>query len=351
MAEETTQTMEPSQSQEVSTPSIENNIGAKLQSSKRGQAISENVAVDKPKTEQVKTEPVKPSAPKDKPTGFDEKQAAWLKSKLPADFDLNNIKHDDPVISTLLKNSMESESAMSKTRTELDTIKNQIKAKEIETVAKNVNPNPKQDPVKTLTKTEEFDNSFQIILDNLLDFNGVSTVAELRQINPASAQRLNDEYVKGRQEAWELEQQRLADEKQKAIDEKTAKERLANEMVQARQFAQTNILNAKKDNPNIESQLVSSGVDAFLNRVESITAWPKDYVLADNDMANFMLKAAVALDKVNRFPELLDNAKQEWEKGRIKQEEAQLPDSEGGMPNAKFNIGSKLQRRNSGGIL
>jgi hypothetical protein len=289
----------------------------------------DKAVVDKGQGEAVKPsgEPKKDGQGKEKsapaPEGkklVDERHAEMLRSK---GFDPEKIGSDPESLNKFLDNYANLEKEFTKTRQAAKTA-DALKEAESALPAKKG-----QEPAKVVTPLDEFEQAWDFTLQSNLAAQGVKTLDELWQNNPAMANYLNAEYVKGRQKAFEDNiafQQTQASQK---FEEEKRNLQYQNDLREADSLSKQNIAEAKKAHPELEKMFTDTGVEAILKHLEDAYYIPRSFILSNKAHADFLVKAAHAINVVANMDAHDENVRKEYLKNIETQKKALLPSSSG----------------------
>lgn len=263
--------------------------------------------------EQAKTPP--------QPVAWDDKTQNWMKSKGwdPTAFDGSN-----PHVRSLIDSQRNAEQEITRRAQEEKTRELAEKAKIVTTAG----------PEAPKTKIEEFDQFHSVILENVLGALGVSDLDALATENPAFVQRLENIYLKGKQEAWIAEQERIKQVAEQDAQRKAEQARFAAENERFNRQAQENLMAIKAKNPDYDKHLTKSGADKVLEYLDSNFTVPKEWILSDPGLAQWFAKAAEAISTISTIDGpggMKEKWQQDYEKSLRKAQSAALPPATGDM--------------------
>jgi hypothetical protein len=245
-------------------------------------------------------------------------------------YDLGEIEKSRS-LQTSVKAQRESEAEMNRLREEVRKIKDGESGKAAETVVNAPKPGDKEKP-RELSPVESLNQRYEAILNDLLLLHGVPDEATLAQSFPDAYSRVKAMFERDYRAALAEEPKFHFSQANKSTEEKAARQKLEEEYNSVKSTYQNNILEQKKIDPAIESNLLTSGVMEHVQGLAGLLKIPTEYLLADKNLFGFFAKAAAAIQKASNFTKDIEKEKQKWEKDREKASKANLPSTDRPLP-------------------
>ena len=254
--------------------------------------------------------------------GVDERHAEMLRNK---GFDPAALAKDPAVLNKFLDNYSNLEREFTKSR------QAEKSAQVLKEAQASLPATPLAAPApKLLSPMEEYEQAFAYSTQPYLASNGVQDIQGLWETNPNLAAYLSAEYAKGSVKAlrddiaWQSKQ---ASEKMQAESQQMQYHK---DLSDAETFANNNLAEAKRNYPELDKLLQTSGAESFLKHLEDHYTIPRTFILSDKKWVDFFVKSATAQDALSRMPDHDKEIIDAHMKALDKKQSAQLPSGDGG---------------------
>lgn len=235
--------------------------------------------------------------------------------------------------SKLMKSYRESQKEMSRAKQAEEKAR---KTQEILESAKKAEK--KEGKNEPLTPLKEFETSFNFRVSEACTLAGVRNLDELRQVNPAAFAYYKENYPIWRQEAYEKEQEFKTQQARALEEQKQKLLQFQRDMQAAKDATTQNLMELKKEYPELDQHFKESGVNDFLKYLDKTVAWPLEFTLSNDAIAKFLAKAARAIHVLDHLEDKKAEWQQEYEKGIKNAKKAELPTGGEGSKNPKAGM-------------
>lgn len=248
------------------------------------------------------------------------------------------------VLQKQMKNYKEAEARGNRLQSEKDKAKESEVAEAAEAVQETQSGPPPDSPIGKVNAL--YGQAFK----SLCVLNDCNSVEELAQNFPKAYKKLNAEYEVARQNAIAQEVDWRFEQRDRQAKEQQQQEKLRVEMETVKRTYKENLDEARKSDPQVETNLFQSGAMGAMQRIGNALQFPVDYLTADPETFQFMAKAAKAITAMDNLPALKEQWKQEYEANRKKAASANLPAPGNPVPEqGQQDVLSKIYEIGQGG--
>lgn len=339
MSEELTQTAEATEDvssvetgEQTQGYATEDAIGAKLQGVDLGETVEGNNETDglDPDNDSGKPDEVKIEEPEIKEgelakPAIDADLLRFAKAK---GYDIQEIEGSKTLQGTIR--------AQREMEAEANRLRNELKNLKESQIAPVVNKQDTQTEEKPLSPLEKLDQTYQGIINSQCMLLGCQSETDLIENHPGIWQRIQAAYNRDQKKATSEEVRWHLQQKEEAETKRAQMQRLEHDARLAVDTFRNNISEAKKNDPDIEVNLVKSGATEFVDNLSKQIGIPSNYMLAVPEIFGFVSKAASSIAFMENLENYKGDLKKQWEADRKKASSANLPSSDSPLPEDEF---------------
>jgi hypothetical protein len=202
---------------------------------------------------------------------------------------------------------------------------------------------PETEPEAPKKPSESITSKYETAVGNILYVFGVEDVNQLiqnfpQEQYPAIYQKLHDisrEFQTEYQKALAQDVEFLIGNQNKVNEKQTAEQQFQKEWDGIKNTVNTKFDSLRKENPQIDNQLQSSGVKNVVKKLSEYIGVPEEYLWHDAQMFDFFRQAATAIEFKKDVPNIEAKWKQDALKQFQQQKQVEMPSASDGFNFAK----------------